>query len=41
MKRGRYMPVEEVHHIIPISEGGTNDESNLESLCVSGKPLVE
>jgi hypothetical protein len=27
--------VEEVHHIIPLSEGGTNDESNLMSLCRS------
>ena len=35
LKEGRYVPVEEVHHIKPISEGGTNDESNLMSLCHS------
>ena len=29
LKQGRYKPVEEVHHIVPLSEGGTNDESNL------------
>ena len=28
LKQGRYKPVEEVHHIVPLSEGGTNDESN-------------
>jgi 5-methylcytosine-specific restriction protein A len=32
---GRYVPVEEVHHIVPLSEGGSNDESNLMSLCHS------
>lgn len=32
---GKYVPVEEVHHIIPLSEGGSNDESNLMSLCRS------
>ena len=31
----RYGSVEEVHHIIPLAEGGTNDESNLMSLCRS------
>ncbi|MDD5880399.1 HNH endonuclease [Stecheria intestinalis] len=24
-----------MNHILPLSEGGTNDESNLESLCWS------
>ncbi|HOE18067.1 MAG TPA: HNH endonuclease [Syntrophorhabdaceae bacterium] len=28
-------PAEEVHHIIPLSKGGTHDESNLMSLCTS------
>ena len=32
---GRYTPVEEVHHIIPINRGGTNDEDNLMSVCRS------
>jgi 5-methylcytosine-specific restriction enzyme A len=27
LKQGRYVAVEEVHHIVPFSEGGTNDES--------------
>ena len=27
--------VEEVHHILPLSRGGTNDEDNLMSLCKS------
>ena len=30
-----YVTVEEVHHIVHISEGGTHDESNLMSLCRS------
>lgn len=32
-KAGRLMPAEEVHHVIPISQGGTNDERNLMALC--------
>ena len=35
LKEGRYTPVEEVHHIVPLSRGGTNAESNLMSLCRS------
>lgn len=35
LKEGRYVTVEEVHHIVPFSEGGANDESNLMSLCRS------
>ena len=34
-KEGRYVPVEEVHHIVPLAEGGTNADSNLISLCKS------
>ncbi|MCD8344966.1 MAG: HNH endonuclease [Oscillospiraceae bacterium] len=33
LKQGRYVKVEEVHHIKPLADGGTNDESNLMSLC--------
>lgn len=29
LKEGRLTPVQEVHHILPISQGGTHDRSNL------------
>ena len=32
---GRYTPADLVHHKKPLSDGGTNDESNLMSLCYS------
>lgn len=32
-KQGRITPAEEVHHIKPLSQGGTHDDSNLMSLC--------
>ncbi len=35
LKEGKYTPVEEVHHILPVSRGGTNDTSNLMSVCKS------
>jgi 5-methylcytosine-specific restriction protein A len=35
LKEGRLTPVEEVHHILPVSRGGDNSESNLMSLCQS------
>lgn len=35
LQAGRLTPVEEVHHIKPVSQGGTNDDSNLMSLCRS------
>ena len=34
-ERGIITPVEHVHHKIPLTEGGTNDFDNLESLCKS------
>ena len=34
-KIGRITPAEEVHHIKPLSRGGTNAENNLLSLCKS------
>jgi len=34
-KDGRITPAEEVHHIKPLSQGGTNDVDNLMSLCTS------
>ena len=35
LREGKYVPVDEVHHILPASRGGTHDESNLMSLCRS------
>lgn len=35
LKEGRVTSVEEVHHIIPVSKGGTHDPENLMSLCRS------
>lgn len=35
MKQERYTAVEEVHHILPLSRGGTHDTRNLMSLCKS------
>ncbi len=35
LREGRLTPVEEVHHILPLSDGGTNDFDNLVSLCKS------
>lgn len=32
---GRLTPVQEVHHILPISRGGTHARDNLMSLCQS------
>lgn len=32
---GRFIPATEVHHIKPLSEGGTHDVENLMSLCHS------
>lgn len=33
--KGILVPAEEVHHKVPLSEGGTHDEDNLISLCKS------
>ena len=33
--RGIIVPVEEVHHKLPLAEGGTHDRDNLISLCKS------
>lgn len=35
LKEGRLTPVEEVHHIVPVTQGGDHRESNLMSLCQS------
>ena len=35
LKEGKYVPVEEVHHKLPLAEGGTHDRDNLIALCKS------
>ena len=34
-EKGIVVPVQEVHHIKPLSEGGTHDQENLIALCKS------
>ena len=34
-QHGRFVPTEEVHHKVPLTEGGTHDRNNLISLCKS------
>ncbi len=34
-RQGRLTPAEEVHHIIPLANGGGNNKENLMSLCKS------
>jgi len=35
MKKGQLVDATEVHHVIPLRDGGSSDESNLMSLCKS------
>ena len=35
LKEGRLTPMKEVHHILPVSQGGDHRDSNLMSLCQS------
>ena len=35
LSEGRMTPMDEVHHILPIRQGGTHDRDNLMSLCQS------
>ena len=35
LKKERYVRTQHIHHIKPLSEGGTNDFSNLMALCKS------
>lgn len=34
-REGRYTEAREVHHIIPLADGGTHDNNNLMALCKS------
>jgi len=40
-KKGMMVPVEEVHHIKPLSEGGSHSKDNLISLCKSCHAIVK
>lgn len=35
LREGRTTAAQEVHHIVPLAEGGTHDEDNLMALCKS------
>jgi 5-methylcytosine-specific restriction protein A len=35
LEQGRATPAQEVHHVKPLSQGGTNDYENLRALCCS------
>lgn len=35
LEEGKYVPVDEVHHIVPIKKGGSSTPDNLMSLCHS------
>ena len=35
LAEGRYVATEQIHHKLPLSQGGTNDVSNLMALCRS------
>nr|WP_330399070.1 HNH endonuclease signature motif containing protein [Lachnoclostridium sp. An76] len=35
LKKGRYVRTEEIHHKLPVSQGGTHERSNLIALCRS------
>lgn len=34
-KAGRLIPAREVHHVVPLKQGGTHDPENLMSLCTT------
>lgn len=40
MKQDKFTRVEEVHHILPLSKGGTHSPENLMSLCKSCHSMV-
>jgi len=40
LKQGKVTPTEEVHHILPLRQGGTNDSKNLMALCKACHPSI-
>ena len=38
---GVLTPTQHVHHIIPLKDGGTNDDDNLMALCRSCHDAIE
>lgn len=40
LAEGRYTPADLVHHKKPLSDGGTNENSNLMSLCYSCHEII-
>lgn len=41
LKEGKLVPVEEVHHILPVNRGGSHSFDNLMSLCHSCHEKME
>ena len=35
LEQGKHTPVDEVHHVLPVSKGGTHARGNLMALCRS------
>jgi 5-methylcytosine-specific restriction protein A len=38
--QGRLVAAQEIHHIVPLSEGGTNEWANLRALCKSCHSMI-
>ena len=41
LKQGRYVRAEKIHHIRPMSEGGTHARENLIALCKSCHAIIQ
>jgi 5-methylcytosine-specific restriction protein A len=47
LSKGRVVAAEEIHHIVPLNKGGTNERSNLMPICrechrviTTGRPRI-